>query len=75
MCHNITAGYEDLVLENYPNDWVVVPDYNAKKQQIKENKKDKPVWKKRTPPNQVRPKPTEQWKTVTILVIRRNKAL
>jgi hypothetical protein len=57
----LKAEYEDFFLENDQNDWVVIPDCKANKQQTKETKNNKSVWKIKAPPDQVQPKPTEDW--------------
>jgi hypothetical protein len=66
MCNIATEGYEEFALENDQNGWVVVPKRKATKQQTKQDKKDKPVWKKKAPPVHVKPIPTEIWKMVSL---------
>jgi hypothetical protein len=60
MCHFTSANYEDLVLENEQNDWIVVAKRKRKKKQSKQLVTVKQEGKLKTPTYKHKPPPSMQ---------------
>jgi hypothetical protein len=55
ICHFTSANYEDLILENEQNDWVVVAKRKQKSKQTKKLVAAKQEGKFKPPPYKLRP--------------------
>jgi hypothetical protein len=58
MCHFTSANYEDLVLENELNDWIVVAKRKQKSKQTEKLVTAKQEGKPKPPPYKLKPPPS-----------------